>query len=163
MQHRRSIHVHASIDKAEEASAAQQMLPQPGGRQLHPSSAEVLMMEAEVQTTEESANSSGCNQLWDVREHLCAGLICDEPEKMKNFQDPLLESNHVPAKTACAVGASVYFENGGGTFQNWPSNTLTPPRLGSLVLAAHKENEHEVIMSIFLLAQLGEYLRRGWG
>lgn len=108
-------------------------------------------MEAEVRTTEESAGSSGCNQLRDVGEHLCTGLICDEPEKMKNFQDPLLESNHAPAKTACAVGASVSFENRGGTFQNWPSNTLTPPRLGSLGLAVHKGNEHEVIMSTFCI------------
>lgn len=64
----------------------QQMLLQPGGRQLHPSSAEVLMMEAEVRTTEGSEGRSDCNQLQEVHEHLCTCLIREEPKQMKNFQ-----------------------------------------------------------------------------
>lgn len=95
---RRSIRVHANIDKPEEASAVQQMLPQPGGRQLHPSSAEVLMMEAEVRTTEESASRSDCNQLQEVQQHLCTCLIREERQQMKDLQGPSFESNHVLLK-----------------------------------------------------------------
>lgn len=63
-------------------------------------------------------------------------------------------------ESACAVDLFI-LKKEVESLKNWPSNTLTPPILGTLGLAAHKENEQEVIMSpcAFLLAQLGEDLK----